>query len=77
MHEKKTFPLEIYRQIHSTCSSIGKINDRIKMSVIVAYAIDILQLYVKYQQTHSVCRDIGDCDICSKYFATLCKIPTV
>ena len=46
------------------------------MSVIVVYAVNILQVFVKYQRTHSICIDVGDCGICSKYFATLYEIPT-
>jgi hypothetical protein len=49
-----------YRQTHSVC-----------MSVSVAYLVNIFQLSVKYRRNHSACRDVGDCGIFSKYFATL------
>jgi hypothetical protein len=45
-------------------------------SVIVAYEVNIFQLSVKYRGNESVCEDIGDYGICSKYFSTLDKIPT-
>jgi hypothetical protein len=41
-------------------------------SVIVAWAVNILQLSVKYRWPQVV----GDCGKCSKYFATIGKIPT-
>jgi hypothetical protein len=42
------------------------------MSMIVAWAVNILQLSVKYRWPQVV----GDCGKCNKYFATLGKIPT-
>jgi hypothetical protein len=44
--------------------------------MIVAFAVNILQLSVKYRRTVSVCRDISDCGIFNKYFSTLYKMPT-
>jgi len=44
--------------------------------VIVAYEVNIFQLSVKYRRNESVCEDVGDYGICSKYFSTLGKIPT-
>jgi hypothetical protein len=46
------------------------------MSVIVAYKVNIFQLSVKYRPMASVDENVGDYSICSKYFSTLCKIPT-
>jgi len=46
------------------------------LSVIVAYEVNIFQLSVKYRRNESVCEDVGDYGICSKYFSTLGKIPT-
>jgi hypothetical protein len=45
-------------------------------SVIVAYEVNIFQLLVKYRRNESICEDVGDYGICSKYFSTLSKIPT-
>jgi hypothetical protein len=42
----------------------------------MTFAVNIYQLLVKYQQNVSICDDVGDCGISSKYFSTLCKIPT-
>ena len=44
--------------------------------VIVAYAVNIFQLSVKYRWIQSLDIDVGDCGICSKYFSTLGEIPT-
>ena len=49
--------------------------DRIILSVFVGYTVNILQLLVKYERTMSVWKSIGESGICSKYFATLGKIP--
>jgi len=48
----------------------------VKASVNVVYAVNILQLFVKYQRVLSVCISVAKCGISSKYFATLCEIPT-
>jgi hypothetical protein len=45
-------------------------------SVMVAYTINIVKLLVKYRWDMSVGIDVGDSDICNKYFSTLGKIPT-
>jgi hypothetical protein len=57
---KKKFMLEIYRWINSASSSIGKITDAIKMSVIMEYAVNILQLSVKYQRHNAIRKSVGD-----------------
>ena len=46
------------------------------MSVIVAFVVNILQISVKYRRTVSICRDVGDCGISSKYFSTFYKMLT-
>jgi hypothetical protein len=44
--------------------------------VSVAYAVNILQLSVKYRRNMSVSINVGDSGICSEYFSTIYKIPT-
>jgi hypothetical protein len=39
-------------------------------------AVNILQFFTKYQWFLIVGVDVSDSGICSKYFSTLCKIPT-
>jgi hypothetical protein len=46
------------------------------LSVMVAYAVNIFQLSVKYQRNVFICEDVGDCGISGEYFSTLCEIPT-
>jgi hypothetical protein len=41
----------------------------------MVFAVNISQFSVKYRRNISVCEDVGDCGIFSKYFSTLCKIP--
>jgi hypothetical protein len=60
MRAKKKFMLEIYRWINFASSSIGKITDAIKMSVIMEYAVNILQLSVKYQRHNAIRKSVGD-----------------
>jgi hypothetical protein len=57
-------------------NSRWKYTDKIIPSVFVGYTVNILQLLVKYEWTTSVWKSIGESGICSKYFATLGKIPT-
>jgi len=47
----------------------------VETSMIVAFPVNIFQLSIKYWRILSVCRDIGDYGISSKYFSTLNEIP--
>jgi len=40
----------------------------VKTAVIMAFIVNISQLSVKYQWNGSICEDIGDCGVSSKYF---------
>ena len=42
----------------------------------MAFSVNIFHLSVKCQWTLSVYEDVGDCDISSKYFSSLGKMPT-
>ena len=52
--------------------------DRMYLSVyttmIMAFPVNIVQLSIKYRRNISVCRDVGDYDISSKYFSTHYKM---
>jgi hypothetical protein len=60
MHAKKTFSLEIYRRIYFVGDS--------------GISSNIFQLSVKCRRTLSVCEDVSDCGIFSKYFSSLGKM---
>ena len=53
--------------------------DRMYLSVyttmIIEFPVNIVQLSIKYRRNISVCRDVGDYGISSKYFSTHCKMP--
>jgi len=40
----------------------------VKTSVIMAFTVNISQLLIKYRWNGSVCEDVGDCGVSSKYF---------
>jgi hypothetical protein len=75
-----TRPLEFARSVNE---SVGNCElptnaDRLypsgSTSVIMAFAVNILQLSVKYRRKYSIGIDVGDSGIYGKYFSTLYKI---
>jgi hypothetical protein len=81
---KKKFPRELYRRTCSVCISNGKsLTDW--PSVIVAWAVNILELSVNYRRIYFVGNisskhrriySIGDCGMGGNFFTTFSKIPT-
>jgi len=66
-YEVNIFILSVkYWQTVSVCRDVG----------VCGIPINIFQLSIKYRQTISIYKDVGVCGISSKYFSTLCKIPT-
>jgi len=61
--------MRLYDDIPTVCLSET-------VSVIVAWAVNILQISIKYRRPVAVSMVVSDCGKCSKYFATIAKIPT-